>query len=204
MIPLLYNTSIYELDILAIQEPWGNKLVATSYNPHNSPFHLVYPPEKEARVCIYINKRIHPDNWTVTHHSRDAQTVTIRYETGSQQQRTLSIHNIYNPSPSSYSAIETGTLETLRYCLQEPQNDHIVVGDFNLHHPLWSGLARPTQHNAADILIEIARNASLDLATECGTITWRSRGLYSTIDLTFVSQSIQERMIKCTPRLDIA
>ena len=204
MIPLLHDTNTHELDILAIQEPWGNKLVATSYNPHDSPFYLVYPPEKEARVCMYINKRIHPDDWTVTHHSRDAQTVTIRYETGSQQQRSLSIHNIYNPSPSSYSTMEIGTLETLRNCLQEPQNDHIVVGDFNLHHPMWSGLARPTQHNAADILIEIARNASLDLATQCGTITWRSRGLHSTIDLTFISQNIQERLTKCTPRLDIA
>jgi hypothetical protein len=44
------------------------------------------------------------------------------------------------------------------------------VGDFNLHHLLWGGLARPTQYNTADILIDIARNASLDLATKSGTI----------------------------------
>jgi exonuclease III len=205
MIPLLQDTNTHEFDILAIQEPWGNKLIATSYNPFDSPFYLAYPPEKEARVCIYINKRIHPDHWTVTHHSRDAQTVTIRYETEEQQQqRTLSIHNIYNPSPSSYSASDIGTLEILRNCLQQAENDHIVVGDFNLHHPLWNGLARPTQHNAADILIDIARNASLDLATECGTITWQARGVYSTIDLSFLSQNIKERLIKCIPRLDMA
>ena len=61
MIPLLQDTNTHEFDILAIQEPWGNKLIATSYNPFDSPFYLAYPPEKEARVCIYINKRIHPD-----------------------------------------------------------------------------------------------------------------------------------------------
>jgi exonuclease III len=203
MIPLLQDTRVHEFDILAIQEPWGNKSTPTSYNPYDSPFYLAYPPKQEARVCIYVNKRIHPDCWSVTHHSKDAQTVTIRYETESQQ-RTLSIHNIYNPSPSSYSALDIGTLGTLRNCLQESGNDHIVVGDFNLHHPLWGGLARPTQHDAADILIDIARNASLDLATESGTITWRARGLHSTIDLTFLSQHLQERLIKCTPRLDIA
>ena len=62
MIPLLHDTNIHELDILAIQEPWGNKLVATSYNPHDSPFYLAYPPKKEARICMYINKHIHSDN----------------------------------------------------------------------------------------------------------------------------------------------
>ena len=67
--------------------------------------------------------------------------------------------------------MEPGTLTILRECLQEPADNHIVLGDFNLHHPLWNGLARPTQHAAADILIDIARKASLELATECGTIT---------------------------------
>jgi exonuclease III len=203
MIPLLQDTKVHEFDILAIQEPWGNKLVATSYNPHDSPFYLAYPPEKESRACTYINKRIHPDHWSVTHHNKDAQTVTIRYETKSQQ-RTLHIHNIYNPSPSSYTAPDIGTLGTLRNCLQAPGDDHIVVGDFNLHHPLWNGLRRTTQHNAAQTLIEIARNASLSLATVRGTTTWRERGIESTIDLSFLSQSLEERLIRCTPREDMA
>ena len=203
LVPLLQDTRVHEFDILAIQEPWRNPFTTTSYNPRNAPFHLAYPPKPLSRVCIYINKRIHPNSWTVTHHTEDAQTVTIRYGPNNHQ-RTLQVHNIYNPSPSSYSSQDQGTLETLRNCLQEPADDHIVVGDFNLHHPLWSGLARLTQHAAADILLDIARNASLELVTKCGIETWRARGTYSTIDLSFISQDLGEKLIKCVTRPDIA
>jgi exonuclease III len=203
LVPLLQDTRVHEFDILAIQEPWRNPLTTTSYNPQDAPFYLAYPPKPLSRVCVYINKRIHPNTWTVAHHSEDAQTVTIRYGPD-KHQRTLQVHNIYNPSPSSYSSQDQGTLETLRNCLQVPADDHIVVGDFNLHHPLWSGLARPTQHAAADILLDIARNASLELVTKCGTETWRARGTYSTIDLSFISQDLGEKLIKCVTRPDIA
>ena len=100
--------------------------------------------------------------------------------------------------------MELGTLTILRKCLQEPADSHIVLGDFNLHHPLWNGLARHTQHAAADILIDIARNTSLELATECGIITWKLRGLHSIIDLTLISQELGERLIKYTTRPNIA
>jgi Endonuclease-reverse transcriptase len=79
-----------------------------------------------------------------------------------------------------------------------------VIGDFNLHHPLWGGLASPSQHAAADLLLDIARNHSLELATPQGTITWRSRGLTSTIDLAFVSENLSHNIVKCRPRNDIA
>jgi hypothetical protein len=113
LMPLLHDTRINEFDILAIQEPWRNPLVTTSYNPPDSAFYLAYPPKALARVCFYINKRIHPKSWAVMHHNEDAQTATICY--GSENpQRTLQIHNIYNPSPGSYTSAAPGTLETLR------------------------------------------------------------------------------------------
>jgi exonuclease III len=203
LVPLLQDTRVHEFDILAIQEPWRNPFTTTSYNPQDAPFHLAYPPKALSRVCVYINKRIHPNSWMITHHSEDAQTITIRYGPDGNR-RTVQVHNIYNPSPSSYSSQDQGTLGILRNCLQQPADNHIVVGDFNLHHPLWSGLARPTQHAAADILLDIARNASLELVTKCGTETWMARGLYSTIDLSFISQDLGEKLIKCVTRPDIA
>jgi hypothetical protein len=30
----------------------------------------------------------------------------------------------------------------------------MLIGDFNLHHPLWGGTLLPTQHTLADNLIE--------------------------------------------------
>jgi hypothetical protein len=218
LVPLLQDTNVDEFDILAIQEPWRNPTVTTSYNPARSQFHLAYPPHLLARVCFYINKRLHIQSWSVTHHNEDAQTVTLRYAANEQDVanplgglttslalgKTVQIHNIYNPSPVSHSSTEEGTLTTLRNCLQDTTTDHIVIGDFNLHHPLWGGVARPIQHSCADILLDIIRNASLELVTSCGAATWSARGSSSTIDLAFISQSLGERLIKCTPRLDIA
>jgi len=203
-IPLLQDTKIQDFDILAIQEPWRNPFIATSYNPPQSNFHLIYPSRNLTRVCLYINKRLHPDTWSVTDHSEDAQTITIKI--GSQRERVIKIHNIYNPSPQSYSARTEGTLAILRNTLETSGtgDEHIIIGDFNLHHPYWSGLTRLTQHAAADTLLDIARNEALILATPQGTTTWQSRGLQSTIDLAFISSSLENELIKCTPRADLA
>ena len=47
-----------EFDIIAIQEPWLNPSIRTTYNPRNGRYHLIYPKEGRARTCIYINKAI--------------------------------------------------------------------------------------------------------------------------------------------------
>jgi hypothetical protein len=113
-----------------------------------------------------LSKRLHPDTWTVTHHNEDAQTLTIRIEgLQSTPPRTIQIHNIYNPSPGSYTSTSEGTLGTLRKALEaaEPETEHIIIGDFNLHHPYWSSIERLTQHAAADILLEVTNVYDLEL-----------------------------------------
>ena len=56
----------------------------------------------------------------------------------------------------------------------------------------------------ADHLIKTAGNHGLSLITPRGTITWRSRGLQSIIDLVFLSQRLETKLIKYTTRLDLA
>jgi hypothetical protein len=51
------------------------------------------------------------------------------------------------------------------------KGDHVIVGDFNLHYPLWLGPSYPHQHILADTLIELIRNAGLELALPQGIIT---------------------------------
>ena len=152
-----------------------------------------------------MNKRLDLASWTVTTHSQDLQTLTIRYEDEGEQ-RAIDIHNIYNPSPVSYSSQEQGTLGILRSVLEASVDscNHIVLGDLNLHHPLWSGNERLTQHNSADILIDLAHDANLELATTRGNPTWRARGTQSTIDLTFLSQPLLTNLTRCEPRQDLA
>ena len=43
-----------------------------------------------------------------------------------------------------------------------------MLGDFNLPHPLWSGPSRPTQHQAADQLLDVVRAASMQLTLPSG------------------------------------
>jgi exonuclease III len=194
---LLREPECKEFDILAIQEPWRNPFTTTGYNTQTSGFYLVYPPFLLSRVCFYINKRLDTSKWTVTNHSEDIQTLTIKTEaTGTQIEEVLQIHNVYNPSPASYSSKEPGTIETLRKILETSvsETNHVVVGDFNLHHPLWCSIERLTRHEAADILLDVAYNHSLELVTPRGTVTWRARGTQSTIDLAFLSQNLVTRV----------
>jgi hypothetical protein len=72
LIPLLQDPRIKEFDILAIQEPWRNPFIKTGYCPSDANFYLAYPPEHLARVCLYVNKRLHPNTWIITHQSADA------------------------------------------------------------------------------------------------------------------------------------
>ena len=135
------------------------------------------------------------------------QTLTIEIEaTITQPKETIKVHNVYNPSPTSYSSKEPGTIATLRKVLESTGTgtNHIVIGDFNLHHPLWSSIERLTQHDAADILLETAHDHALELVTPRGTTTWRARGTQSTIDLAFLSESLVTKVQKCAPRQDLA
>ena len=83
----------------------------------------------------------------------------------------------------------------------ETQGEHIVIGDFNLHHPYWSGPSRPTQHAAADQLLDIVAAADLDLTLPAGTVTWEARRSSSTIDLVFMSASLVPMVEHCKARL---
>jgi len=46
----------------------------------------------------------------------------------------------------------------------------VVVGDFNLYHPLWGGPAYPYQHTMADSLITTMRTAGAELMLPQGII----------------------------------
>lgn len=57
---LFQKPGISRYDILAIQEPWRNPFIDTTYHPLKSQFHLLYLADPMTRVCLFINKRIDP------------------------------------------------------------------------------------------------------------------------------------------------
>jgi hypothetical protein len=177
MAPLLADPEVQKYHILAIQEPWKNPTIHTSYNPSSSAFHLVYRPEENTRVAFYINKELEAESWTAETPTPDLciLTLTIRY---GHSLRKIQIINIYNPSPTSYNSYNSpSTLPALHDYLSQHQDiEHIVLGDFNLHHPFWGGIARPLQHRMADQLLDLVGHFALDLATLVGTRTRSGKG----------------------------
>jgi hypothetical protein len=109
------------------------------------------------RVCFYVSKAVNRNEWETTEHSPDLVTLTI-YLGG----RTLHIHNCYNPPPKLLTSRNLATLQLLPQALSH-QGEHMLVGDFNLHHPLWGGTLLPTQHTLADDLIEAITHSSMEL-----------------------------------------
>ena len=200
MISFLQDKRVKEFDILAIQEPWHNTYIPTTYNPRESCFYLAFPTQDTSRVCFYINKKINPNTWEASFPTGDTGTLQI-WKDDTRSSTALTIHNIYNPS-ESYSSRKEGSLTSVRRMLSagSPQ---ICLGDFNLHHPYWSGPARPTQHRAADTLIDLMESANMTLTIPPGTITWEARDAYSTIDLVFASEELINQVIRCETRRDL-
>ena len=198
MAPLLHGTTAADLDIITIQEPWQNPFHYSSYNPPQSGFHLAFTPLERTRVCFYINKALNPDSWEIDDEGNpDIATLHLRTTCGGLP-TSVHIHNVYNPSPQHRTALEVLVIDELVAQLQAaPEASHIVVGDFNLHHPTWGGLRCLMQHVAADRLLDVAAAVDLNLTLPPGTITWRAHHLESTIDLTLVSATLTPRVVSC-------
>ena len=199
MIPLLADSNTQDYDVIAIQEPWRSTHAPTTLSSHQSGFHLLYRPGGDTRVCFYVNEKIDPESWEVEFPTADLCTLKLNVSTDGVT-RTLHIHNVYNPSPSSYSSTDSpSTLPAVRQQLAADAQ-HVLLGDFNLHHPFWNGVTRPTQHAAADQLLDIVEEFDLSLTLPKGTVTWEARNSFSTIDLVFMSEFLTERLEHCMSR----
>ncbi len=138
---LFQDRWISEYHVLAIQEPWRNPFIATSYHPLKTHFHLTYFEDKETRVCFYINRHIDASTWNVSFITKDVILLEIIYPA---QQHKLAIINVYNE-------LGMNALPDLRRTVASLATDHeiIVLGDFNLHYPLWSSARRHTNQQIA-------------------------------------------------------
>jgi exonuclease III len=189
MADFLSKPGVQSADIIAVQEPWENPYNDTTYHPLKQTHELLFPSNSEtgtrARVCMYISKETGTE-WTHYVHSAFCQEVRLK-TTGSGNIR---IFNIYN---------ECGTIDTvdsLHRILTNPRDQVILMGDFNLHHPAWGGINSTQDHNS-DRLIDLCDAADLDLWLEPGTITRDQNNEQTTIDLTFGSPSLTNRLVAC-------
>ena len=197
--PLLENDQVKDIDVLAIQEPVRNRANKTAYNPSSSRFYLAHCGDIEARTCLYINKRIDPDTWEARFKGRDFCSLRIQVK-----ETPVWIHNVYNPSPVSLTSQDSpSTLPALAEALEE-DGEHVAVGDFNLHHPLWNNTGRFTYHADSDRLLGLMEEHGMTLGLPEGTVTWRDRGSQSAIDLSFLTRGAYEALLGCEAEPDLS
>ena len=67
----------------------------------------------------------------------------------------LWIHNAYNPSPQGQQA-RVSVIGAVKKALKL-DGEHVLLGGFNLHHPLWNNEGRIDVHEEAHTLLECVR-----------------------------------------------
>ena len=189
MAQFLRDPRVLAADIIAIQELQKNPFQDSTYHPAKGIYELLQLVETEigqrARVCIYISKKLVGQTYYA--HSGDLQEVRIRTEVGE-----VRIFNIYNDQ-----VIGDGL--NLLKDLVEPAREqlgfsYIIVGDFNLYHPVQGGDDIVKDAKVEDVLI-LMDIANLGLQTELGMLIRINAVSQTTIDLVLVSRKLYERLI---------
>lgn len=152
----------------------------------------MYLNSPDTRTCFYITKKLATTSWNVEYHNPDFQTLRLKTE----DLRVIHVYNIYNPGGST--AKDEGPVIELRQWLEiHPQNEHIVAGDFNLHHPAWGGVEVYREERGSDTLLRIVEAHQMEQLLTPGTITYSDKGHSSTIDLVLATPLLTESLIVC-------
>jgi endonuclease/exonuclease/phosphatase family metal-dependent hydrolase len=124
------------------------------------------------------------------------------------------IHNVYRtrnlPSTSSENQppdepLPLDTHEIFSFvsaAISDDSADHILVGDFNIHHPNWGG-PRVIPHRASQLLLSLQELHNLSLLLPPEIITFKRHGGESTIDLVFSSSDLMNSLTACCLREDL-
>ena len=214
MAALLRDPRVLGYDIIAIQEPWLNwHDKRLTHNPTSGRY-KVFMSDKASRalVCFYISDKIDMRNCSVQARGAHMCTLHIEVDLGGQRSK-VAIHNIYNPqskkSPlrtaGKYEGIpKNSVLPELEQALQDHDSEHIVVGDFNLHHQMWytksSFPSNGRKRAEPAVLIAMMDQYGLDLCLQPGTVTRPAAAVRqrdTTIDLVWMTGALSDRLKSC-------
>jgi len=199
----LIDREIRKFDIVIIQKQEHNINDSQSFSSAHNFFHLVKNSSSQSRTCIYVNKCLKFNQWTVETAESDICSIRILTRNTDDKTQTLRLLNVYNSSSLFITFTEKFlTISRLNELLK---NDckQLVVEDFNLHHSHWEKRRCFTQHTTADTLLNIITNARLKLLLKSDTITREAHNQFTTIDLVFSSEKIQFMIRKCEIRTDL-
>ena len=196
MAPLLASVETSEFDIIAIQEPWVNPHEAATHCPRNAQFTAAYGNGQE-RSCFLVNKKLSQNSWSVERSSRDLSSLRLQTSEG-----VIWVHSVYSQPPATLNDVSfPSPIPELPKLLQR-EGEHVVLGDFNLHHPWWSPPSDPVVHRRAEELVDIMNNAPCELISPANVATFKTSHGSSVIALAFVTDGLVERVIEYKARSD--
>jgi hypothetical protein len=154
MAPLLVDPSVSQFSPLAIQEPFYNFFSNLTHNSSYTSFPLFLPVVEKLRVRFFINKSANPSSWFGDFSSPNKSYLQLKspvvgargimIHNINRPQGTSSIvstfsHNLYYSSCFSAATDNSDVFSLLYHVLLDVSVQHILLGDFNLHHFLWGG-----------------------------------------------------------------
>lgn len=168
-----------EFDIIAVQEPWQNPHVPTTYCPRSCRYRLIYAGDG-SRSALFVHKKHPISSWDAT---ATPDWCSVRFTSEGNE---TTVYSVYSPIPDRPNQWRSPIHHFLT--LDRPQRT-LLVGDFNLHHPGWDRHERRS-HGVEDLL-ELSAHWRLDLHTPKGEPT-RSRhdSRDSTIDQAWGTEDL--------------
>lgn len=165
-------------DIIAVQEPWVSSQTKSIPCPKSSEYQLLFGG---GRAAMYIHKRY---DLAALETRIGTDWCCVTFGTGNE---AITIWSIYSPTP-----LGRRWISPLNELPPQRQGQHVFVGDFNTHHPLWD-LEGRTSRWSSDLLA-FTKLWHLELATPYGEVTrvgkqrTRNRERDSTIDLAWATK----------------
>ena len=199
----LINKEIHKFNIIIIQKQSCNINISQMFNSIHSFFHLIENLSFQTRTCIYINKHLKLNQWTVKTMKLNICSIKLLSNSSDDETLMLQIINIYN-SCSLFIIFmkESFTISHLNELIKDDCKQ-LIVKDFNMHHSHWENKRCFTHHTTTDALLNIISNARLKLLLELNTIIKKIHNQFTTINLTFDSEKIQFMIYKCKMRTDL-
>ena len=191
----LLNSLADTFDVVLIQEPWVGKIGSNRSDSdplgidvtglvHQRVWTQFVPlppsPDVKLRVVTYVNKSFN------THYVSLRSDVfchpdVLLLEFTAPSVPPFFLLNVYNDSTNAAVNLLSG--------VNSLPSPIVMVGDFNLHHVLWSGNEEDSSAEA-DRLIDFFANSNVSLLNVPGEVTFERGGSTSVLDLGWVSSPL--------------
>ena len=204
----LFNSpSTANFDVLFVQEPYTYSLNGAHHILQHPKWHLILPsapitdPPVPPHSVIYVNSRIPSSSYHIP--PSNSPNISLISFSFPSLVLPLTFINIYNP-PSTFSSLPPLYDLLADPVLLPPNSPFVVLGDFNLHSPLWDlpGRLGPADDEADDLVLALTRLGA-SLQSQPGVTTFHNAQHHTTVvDLTFSSPAARECYTACTTSHD--